>query len=179
MALQRFTIDGYGQIEPNNVTFTRDGRVEAQCALAEDLVAENGMLLAVDTANGVVKLPGESEKLPIAIHYSTEKIYNQFTPGLKNFKLEKKDGYYPRMGYLTVGESFTTNCLAYDNGEFTNDQGVKDAVKACKTTPVFGGICTNGAIKLSKTEPSVGPVLRVTKATTMPDGQYAVELQVQ
>ena len=25
MALQRFTIDGYGQIEPNNVTFTRDG----------------------------------------------------------------------------------------------------------------------------------------------------------
>ena len=29
MALQRFTIDGYGQIEPNNVTFTRDGCVEA------------------------------------------------------------------------------------------------------------------------------------------------------
>ena len=78
MALQRFTIDGYGQIEPNNVTFTRDGRIEAQCALAsDDFVAENGMLLAVDVANMVVKAPGASETLPIAVHYSTEKIYNQ------------------------------------------------------------------------------------------------------
>ena len=180
MALQRFTIDGFGQIEPNNVTFTRDGRVEAQCALAsEDFVAENGMLLAVDVANMTVKAPGASETLPIALHYSTEKNYNQFTPGLKNFRLTKKDGYYPRMGYLTIGEVFTTNCLCYDITDFTNDAALKTAVAAAGTTALYGGISTLGAIKIGKTKPTVGPVLKVAKATTMPDGQYAVEFQVQ
>lgn len=179
MALKRLIIDGYGQIEPNNVTFTRDGRVEAQCALDEDLVAENGMLLAVDAANGIVKLPEESETLPIALNYTSERIYNQFTPGLKNFHLEANKGHCPRMGYLTIGEIFTTNCLCYDDSEFTTEDLLKTALTAAATTPVYGGISTIGAIKLTKTKPTVGPVLRVVKATTMPDGQYAVELQVQ
>lgn len=180
MTLQRLVIDGYGQIEPNNVTFTRDGRVEAQCALAdENFVAENGMLLAVDVSNMVVKAPGETETLPIAIHYSTEKIYNQFTPGLKNFKLTKKNGYYPRMGYLTVGEVFTTNCICYDTTDFRNEEVLKTAISSVKTTALYGGISTLGAIKIQKTKPTVGPVLKVAKATTMPDGQYAVEFQVQ
>lgn len=179
MALKRLVIDGYGQIEPNNVTFTRDGRVEAQCALDTDLVAENGMLLAVDAANRLVKLPGASETLPIAINYTSEKIYNQFTPGLKNFHLEANKGHCPRMGYLTVGEVFTTNCICFENTEFTDESNLKTAIKAAGTTPVYGGISTIGAIKLTKTKPTVGPVLRVTKETTMPDGQYAVELQVQ
>ena len=52
MAIKRFVIDGYGQIELNNCAFRRDGRIEAQCALdATDfatLPAENGMLLAVE-----------------------------------------------------------------------------------------------------------------------------------
>ena len=30
MALQRVTIDGYGQLELNRVTFPRDGQIEAQ-----------------------------------------------------------------------------------------------------------------------------------------------------
>ena len=33
MALTRFVIDGFGQLELNNVAFRRDGRIEAQCAL--------------------------------------------------------------------------------------------------------------------------------------------------
>ena len=182
MAIQRFTIDGYGQIEPNNVTFTRDGRIEAQCALSadfNDVAAENGMLLAVDVANMEVKLPTEGEKLPVALHYSTEKNYNQFTPGLKNFKLDVKTGYCPRMGFLTIGEVFTTNCLAYDTTEFSDDEALKTAVSGVKTTALYGGISTVGAIKVSATAPTTGPVLRVAKATTMPDGQYAVEFQVQ
>ena len=180
MAIQRFVIDGFGQIEPNNVTFTRDGRIEAQCALSKadfvEAVAENGMLLAVDVANMEVKLPVDN-KLPIAIHYSTEKIYNQFTPGLKNFKLDAKSGYCPRMGFLTVGEVFTTNCIAYDTDEFADDKALKDAIAG--KTALYGGACELGAIKVSATAPAFGPVLRVAKATTMPDGQYAIEFQVQ
>ena len=52
MALKRLVIDGYGQLEMNQVAYRRDGRIEAQCALDatdfKDVPAENGMLLAVD-----------------------------------------------------------------------------------------------------------------------------------
>lgn len=175
MAIKRLTIVGYGQIEPNNVTFTRDGRVEAQCKLADGVVAENGMLLAVDAANGQVKLPVAAETLPVGLHYSSEKNYNQFLVGLKDFKLEKG---CPRIGFLTVGETFTTNCIAYDDTKHTTEAALKEAIAACGTTALYGGISTTGAILISATKPTVGPVLKVIKATTMPDGQYAVEFQV-
>ena len=46
MATKRFVIDGFGQVELNNVAFRRDGRIEAQCALDEtdfaSIPAENG-----------------------------------------------------------------------------------------------------------------------------------------
>ena len=52
MAIKRLTIDGFGQVELNNVAFRRDGRIEAQCAPDTTDFAtakvENGMLLAVD-----------------------------------------------------------------------------------------------------------------------------------
>ena len=41
MATKRFTIEGYGQIELNNVAFRRDGRIETQCHLdATDFATE-------------------------------------------------------------------------------------------------------------------------------------------
>ena len=85
MALQRYTIDGYGQIELNNVAFRRDGRIEAQCALDPTdfatVPAENGMLLAVDNVNRVVKF-AEDATLPIALYYSAEHMYDERTVGL-------------------------------------------------------------------------------------------------
>lgn len=39
MGVQRYVIDGFGQLELNQVAFPRDGRIEAQCALdATDLL---------------------------------------------------------------------------------------------------------------------------------------------
>ena len=65
MALKRFICDGYGQLELNQVAFRRDGRIEAQCALSpvdfEKVPAENGMLLAVDNINRIVKFPVAGE----------------------------------------------------------------------------------------------------------------------
>ena len=55
MALKRLVIDGFGQLDLNNVFFRRSGSIEAQCFLDEtdfaDVPAENGMLLAVDRVN--------------------------------------------------------------------------------------------------------------------------------
>lgn len=180
MAIQRLAIDGYGQLELNNAAFRRDGRVEAQCALdATDfasMLAENGMLLAVDNINRTIKI-AEDDSLPIAINYSSEHLYDDTKSGLKDFALGKDD-VLPRLGYLAVGDKFTTNCLCYDSDEYTDDDTLKTAIEAVATTKVYGGISDIGAIKLSATEPSVGPVLMVTKPFTMPDGQYAVQLQV-
>ena len=96
MAIKRLTIDGYGQIELNNVAFRRDGRIEAQCAPDTTDFAtakvENGMLLAVDGANRKVKFAVDGS-LPIALNYSAEHMYDERTPGLKSFYLnamEKK-----------------------------------------------------------------------------------------
>lgn len=168
MALQRIAHDGYGIIEPNQVTFTRDGRIEAQVPASVDV--ENGMLLAVDTAKGEVRFPKADEDCLIGLNYTSEKIYNQFTPGLKNFKVVA--GVCPRIGFLTNGESFTTNAVCYDDEEFTDEA-------AAKAGAVYGGISTTGAIKVTAGKPAVGPVLKITKWTTMPDGQTGVEFQVQ
>lgn len=203
MAVKRYTIDGYGVLELNQVVFPTDGNIEAQCKLdyykpgegttpasgdfktlitdANGVACEVGMLLAVDKANNLIKLPTANEVLPIGLNYTTEYIYNSYIKGLKNFVMTQDIAggeYLPRIGYLKTGEKFTTNCLAYDDNEFANDDAVDAALAAYKTSPVYGGISTIGAIKLSATAPTVGPVLKVIKDYTMPDGQHGIMFQV-
>lgn len=181
MALKRFLIDGFGQIELNQVAFRRDGRIEAQCALGEDFAevpAENGMLLAVDNIHRIVKFPVSGEIFPIALNYSAEHMYDERTPGLKNFKLEQ-NSFYPRLGYLSVQDKFTTNCLCFDTDEFADEAALKEAYEADGI--LYGGISEMGAIKVSATKPKEGPVLIAVKGTgagSMPDGQYGIKFQV-
>lgn len=178
MAFKRFVIDGYGQLELNNVAFRRDGRIEAQCALDEtdfaDVPAENGMLLAVDRVNRKVKFAKEDSDLPIALNYTTEHMYDERANALKDFKLEKGT-FLPRLGYLATGDLFTTNCFGYD-AAFANDDAVKAVDLA--TTAVYGGVSEEGAILLVKAAPEAGPVLKVVEKTTMPDGTFGLKFQV-
>ena len=190
---KRLVIDGYGQLELNQVAFRRDGRVEAQCALDDtdfaSVPAENGMLLAVDRINRAVKFATQANTgvMPVAINYTTEHMYDERANALKDFKLEIGT-FYPRLGFLSVGELFTTNCVGYDDSEWTAT-GSGDTAKtanenfiaACKdvaTTPLYGGVSDEGAIAVSATKPSYGPVLKVVEATTMPDGQFGIKFQV-
>lgn len=181
MAIKRLVIDGFGQIELNNVAFRRDGRVEAQCALdAEDFAsvpAENGMLLAVDKANRCIKFYDASEDLPLAINYSSEHLYDERKNALKDFNL-KPGQLYPRMGYLAVGDLFTTNTLCYDDTEYADEDALLTKLKAYNTAAVFAGVSANGAWKVSATKPTAGVVAKVAKAYTMPDGQFGVKLQI-
>ena len=180
MAFKRFKIDGYGQLELNNVAFRRDGRVEAQCFLDEtdfeEVPAENGMLLAVDRVNRTVKFATD-DSLPVALNYTTEHMYDERANALKDFKLERGT-FLPRLGYLAIGDLFTTNCFGYDS-DFADDAAVK-AVKLSGTgaVTVYGGISDEGAILLTKTKPEEGPVLKAVEVTTMPDGQFAFKFQV-
>lgn len=182
MAIKRLVVDGYGQLELNNVAFRRDGRVEAQCALDAtdfaDTVAENGMLLAVDNVKRTVKFATD-DSLPIALNYTSEHMYDERKVGLKDFSLSIKDGFYPRLGYLAVGDKFTTNCIAYNDSEYTDETKIKEATTqtALESAPVYGGISETGAILISATKPVVGPVLLAVKGCTMPDGQFGIKFQ--
>ena len=177
MAIKRFTIDGYGQLELNNVAFRRDGRIEAQSKLDDTdfatVPAENGMLLAVDEINRVVKFDVDGS-FPIALNYSSEHMYDERANGLKNFYLDRNT-FLPRLGYLSIGDSFTTNCIAYDSSEFADDAALVTALAKYKETPVYGGVCSNGAIKLTatKSNSTYGPIFGC-KPITMPNGSHGV-----
>ena len=183
MAIKRMMIDGFGQLELNQVAFRRDGRIEAQCALDavdfEKVSAENGMLLAVDNVNRVVKFPVAGSDLPIALNYTTEHMYDDRHQALKDFRLDIADGFYPRLGYLSVGDKFTTNCLCFDDAEFADGDALEEAY--ANGDVLYGGVSELGAILVSAEKPVEGPVLKAVKGTgagSMPDGQFAIKFQV-
>ena len=175
MALQRYVIDGYGQLELNAVAFRRSGRIEAQCKIADGIeYVENGMLLAVDNVERVVKYVAEGENLPVALNYTTEHMYDERQKGLKYFRLNAGE-HLPRMGYQGAGDKYTTNCLAYDTDEFANEEALMTALDNIKTTPLYAKVCALGAHQITKT--ATDAVALVIAKTTMPDGQVAVKFQ--
>lgn len=181
MATKRLVIDGYGQVELNNVAFRRDGRIVAQCAPdATDFASvpvENGMILAVDEANRTVKFATDNS-LPLALVYSTEHMYDERMPGLKNFKLNGSDDFLPRLGYPAVGDKWHTNTICYSGTEYTDEAALITALKAYKTAAVYGKVDATGAVCLTATAPTIGLKLKVVEYGTMPDGQKGVKLQV-
>ena len=76
--MARMVIDGYGQVELNNVAFRRDGRIEAQCALdtaafTSQVPCENGMILRVKKAEHKITFADASAANQLyALNYTTE-----------------------------------------------------------------------------------------------------------
>ena len=178
MAKTHLIKDGFGQLELNQVAFRRDGRIEAQCALnATDFpggtgkYAENGMILVIDKVNKEVRLPDNKSEaghttevedgVLYALNYSTEHMYDERARGLKNFRLGPDD-FYPRLGYLAVGDRFTTNTIEDDFADLV-----------VGTTVLRAG--DNGYWDSAAT---VGPKALVVEKTTMPDGQDAAKLMI-
>lgn len=161
---------GYGQIELNQCAFRRDGRIEAQCKIEGADYVENGMILAIDNTKREVRYPAASDYM-FGLNYTSEHMYDErLVGGLKYYKTDK-DSFLPRLGYLAVGDKFTTNTVVYDEA-LTLTNAVYGYVKAGD----------NGYIRLSATEPddaiAGAPLLRVIDAkATMPNGAPAVKFQ--
>ena len=161
---------GYGQIELNQCAFRRDGRIEAQCKIEGADYVENGMILAIDNTKHEVRYPAASDYM-FGLNYTSEHMYDErLVGGLKYYKTDK-DSFLPRLGYLAVGDKFTTNTVVYDD-TLTLTNAVYGYVKAGD----------NGYIRLSATKPSDAiadaPLLRVIDAkATMPNGAPAVKFQ--
>ena len=161
---------GYGQIELNQCAFRRDGRIEAQCKIEGADYVENGMILAIDNTKHEVRYPAASDYM-FGLNYTSEHMYDErLVGGLKYYKTDK-DSFLPRLGYLAVGDKFTTNTVVYDE-TLTITNAVYGYVKAGD----------NGYIRLSATKPedaiADAPLLRVIDAkATMPNGAPAVKFQ--
>ena len=161
---------GYGQIELNQCAFRRDGRIEAQCKIKDADYVENGMILAIDNTKHEVRYPADGDYM-FGLNYTSEHMYDErLVGGLKYYKTDK-DSFLPRLGYLAVGDKFTTNTVVYDD-TLTITNAVYGYVKAGD----------NGYIRLSATEPddaiAGAPLLRVIDAkATMPNGAPAVKFQ--
>lgn len=140
MAIQYFDCKGYGQIEPSQVWFTRAGMSESQCELDPDkfaahfpalptevadgkIYAENGAFLMIDKERKIATIPTKAMSdlgFKMGINYSTEVIYNQFTPGRRNFCMIAGE-YLPRIGFIEPGMRICTNAVAWDDTVFTVD----------------------------------------------------------
>lgn len=179
----RYPINGYGQLEINNCAFRRDGRIEAQTPLCDTDFAtdglENGMIVAVDKLGNKVKLIGENNADPIGIAFTSEHTTGSFH-SLKDFICKRGDAY-PRIGYLAIGDIFTTNTVSHgyvDDNSAADHAAFVTALGALGTTPLYGKVSADGSIEVTASAPASGLKLKVIGKTTMPDGQLGVKFQV-
>ena len=205
MAIKFFDCKGYGQIEPNQVSFTRDGRIEAQCELdpavfashfpmtadeaeAGMIYGENGSFYVVDKANKIVTVPTKelSDKgFPMGICYSSEMIHNQFTPGRRNYCMIHGE-YLPRLGYTEVGERLTLNGVAWDDTAYSvqTSKELYDAVKAdlAEGTDVYAYVVEGSKGKLvigaKVTDALCEVYAQVVNCYTNADGSLAFMFQM-
>ena len=204
MAIYYFDCKGFGQIEPSQVWFTRAGMSESQCHLDPDKFAsnfpmtadeaqagkiygENGAFLMVDKVNKIATIPNAdmSDKgYKMGINYSTEKIYNQFTPGRRNFCMIAGE-YLPRIGFVEPGMRICTNTVAWDSSYFTpNAQAptspsvqfynkVKEDLAQHPETPIYAYVtdASNGKLVIgAKLADAIGNVYaQITQAYTNAD----------
>lgn len=165
---------GYGQLELNQVAFPRDGRIEAQCALdtavfSEDVPAENGMILAINRVKRTVGFPTGAKNEVLALNYTAEHMYDDRDLGsLRKFKLVPGT-FYPRLGFLAIGDKFTTNTVKLNTAW---DELTDEALEA----GLYAIPGTDGYWEESTEDATV--VAQIIKKTTMPDGQKAVKLQI-
>ena len=181
MALKRFPLEMYASLELNHVEFARTGNLIAQTPLGEeytkDAPCENGMWVCADRSKGVVASI-EDVNEPNAVDYTAEKEYDMYHYGLKYFG-RKVAGDYPRVGILEKGDTMTSNCLQYDDGEFASEEALFEALKAWKDAPVYVVPVVGSSVpKLTATKPEEGTFGKVCKFYTMPNDEPGVKYQI-
>lgn len=181
MALKRFPCEKYASLELNQVEFPRQGMVVSQTPLGEEFTTEapceNGMWVCADKSKGFI---GSVEKVTeiMGIVYTTEKEYDSMHYGLKHFGRKVK-GDYPRVGIFSKGDTVTTNCLQYDDGEYSDEEALFAALAEYATTPVYVVPVVGSPVpQLTATEPTEGTYGKVCKFYTVPNGERGVKYQI-
>lgn len=176
--MTRFPVEKFASLELNQVAFPKTGMVVSQTPLADDFgVCENGMWVVADKSKGVLSAPAAVTDTPIGIVYTTEKEYSSYDAGLKNFS--QKGGDYPRVGIFGLGDTVTTNCLQYDESDYSTFAALEAALNAAATTPMYVvATAGDGVPTLTADEPDGGTYGVVTKYYTVPNGEKGVKYQI-
>lgn len=182
MALKRFPLEQYATLELNQVAFPKTGMVVSQTPLGAEFTAEapceNGMWVLADKAIGTIGSAAAVTDKPIGVVYTAEKEYDNMHYGLKTFGRKIK-GDYPRVGILGLGDTMTSNCLQYDDSEFSTEEALFEALDAWETTPVYVAIVAGSPVpKLTATKPASGIYGKVTKFYTVPNGERGVKYEI-
>ena len=175
--MTRFKIDKYGVLEINRAEYLKTGMIVSQTPLgadfAEENSCENGMWVDANKANGEIKKVSSNTKV-YGIVYTAEKDFTGWRPALKHFA--QKEGDYPRVGILNVGDTFTTNTFSYEFISSTANEQFAELQKVLKTgnlyvIPTVGG----GAPTVTAELPASGPYAQVIKLCTVPAGTPGIK----
>lgn len=182
MAMTRFPCEKYASLELNQVAFPKTGMVVSQTpldktAFPENAPCENGMWVVADKSTGTLKPCTAVTDKPFGIVYTTEKEYDNYNVGLKNFA--HRVGAYPRVGILGLGDTVTTNCLQYNDSTYATFAALEAVLAAYATTPVYVAPVAGSAVpQLTASKPGSGPYGKVTKYYTMPNGEKGVKYEI-
>jgi len=172
----------YASLELNQVAFPKTGMVVSQTPLGDAFAAnpcENGMWVVADKAAGAINPPAAATDSLIGIVYTTEKEYDREHYGLQRFGRKFK-GDYPRVGIFGLGDTVTTNCLQYDESEFTSEAKLWEALEDLENTPLYVKAVANSPVpQLTKVDPNgTGTYAKVVKFYTIPNGGKGVKYQI-
>lgn len=182
MAMKRFPCEKYASLELNQVSFSKTGMVVSQTpldktAFPESAPCENGMWVVADKSTGTLKPCTAVGDKPFGIVYTTEKEYDDYNIGLKNFA--HRVGAYPRVGIFSLGDTVTTNCLQYNDTTYATEAALFAALEAYATTPVYVAPVAGSAVpQLTASKPASGTYGKVTKFYTMPNGERGVKYEI-
>lgn len=171
--MAKFPVKQYAQLEINRAAFLKTGMIGSQLPLSAEFTAEapceNGMWVDAERANNEYKLISDNTK-HIGIVYTTEKEWGKYMEGLKTFRGVAIEGQYPRVGELSDGDTFTSNC--FDMGDYADLAAIEAALKNAPLylIPVVG----SGRPQVTATMPTEGTYARIRRTFTMPNGEGAI-----
>ena len=110
-----FTRNGYGQVEPNQLSAQKTGQIYASLPLASDVdILQNGEFMYYDYKSGTVTADGVGEPMLV---FNEVKLYEPF------WQTSYKD-----FAMIRVGDNYVTSRLATEGyGDGSETKGVKSA----------------------------------------------------
>lgn len=204
--MPNFTRNGYGQVEPNQLSAQKTGQIYASLPLNKDVqVLQNGEFMYYDYATNQVTAEGTGEPMLV---FNEIKLYEPFwRTSYKDFAMIRVGDNYVTSKLATAGygDGALTEGATIDPGHteygyrmdgiaprllktnigdiYTTNMvatGVEYAVGDKLTPEVVENTVNDKTFKtmvLTKTEATTGMLWIVGKVYTMPDGQPGLKIQ--
>lgn len=173
---------GFGQVEPNHMSFQRTAQIYAQLPAANDIdILENGQFVKYDYLNGECNFTGEGEWMMV---YNEIKLYDDWRETYKDFAMIKenytpgsdithngvtlKGQMVPRVVKTNIGDIYTTNAIGGGN---TSGRATYAGIEVTE-----GDTLSPNAQGFLAKDGDGSVVFQVAKIYNLADGQKAVKL---